>query len=65
MYAFACARLGWRGQAAEDAVQGFGCSDCRCRTHLHYFREDPTERLRSIALAPGVQADVVWQRSRT
>jgi len=24
-----------------DCVAGFGASDCRCRSHLHYFARDP------------------------
>ncbi len=26
---------------AEDKVLGFGCSDCRCPSHLFYFSENP------------------------
>lgn len=26
---------------ASEAVPGFGCSDCRCRSHLFRFAEDP------------------------
>ena len=26
-------------------VQGFGSSDCRCRTHLFYFRQNPASDL--------------------
>jgi sugar fermentation stimulation protein A len=33
--AAALADLGGRG------IPGFGCSDCRCGSHLYYFREDP------------------------
>ncbi len=30
---------------ADGSVTGFGCSDCRCRSHLHHFSADPAERL--------------------
>jgi sugar fermentation stimulation protein A len=30
---------------AEASVPGFGSSDCRCPSHLHYFRTDPTNLL--------------------
>ncbi len=30
---------------ADGSVAGFGCSDCRCRSHLHYFSADPADRL--------------------
>lgn len=29
------------------AVEGFGCSDCRCGSHLRYRRFDPTEEVRA------------------
>ncbi len=30
-------------------MEGFGSSDCRqCRSHLYYFREDPTERIERL-----------------
>ncbi|ADL58616.1 DUF123 domain-containing protein [Methanothermobacter sp. THM-2] len=22
----------------EDSIRGFGCSDCRCKSHLHHFK---------------------------
>jgi sugar fermentation stimulation protein A len=33
--AVALADLGGRG------IPGFGCSDCRCASHLYYFKDDP------------------------
>ena len=30
---------------AQASVAGFGCSDCRCRSHLHYVAREPFERL--------------------
>ena len=24
---------------AEFSVNGFGCSDCKCKSHLHYFKD--------------------------
>lgn len=29
---------------ADGMVQGFGASDCRCKSHLHYFKESPLFR---------------------
>jgi sugar fermentation stimulation protein A len=29
---------------ADDAVEGFGCNDCRCGSHLLAFTEAPTKR---------------------
>lgn len=37
---------------ADDSAPGFGSSDCRCPSHLHYFRKDPTGLLRDLRL-PG------------
>ncbi len=31
-------------RAAEVARRGFGCSDCRCETHLFYFPRQPAVR---------------------
>jgi len=36
------------GPADGLVMKGFGSSDCRCRTHLHYFREDPLPLLEKI-----------------
>ena len=37
-------------------VNGFGCSDCRCGSHLFYFDKDPVNKIvqamRSIGLDP-------------
>ena len=30
-----------KGKEAGTAVRGFGCSDCRCRSHLIYFDHRP------------------------
>jgi Uri superfamily endonuclease len=31
---------------AREGMRGFGSSDCRaCSAHLHYFNEDPSQRL--------------------
>lgn len=37
---------------ADGSVPGFGCSDCRCESHLHYFARDPRVRLRVRAMGP-------------
>jgi len=28
-------------ELAEKPIPGFGCSDCRCESHLHYFKNRP------------------------
>lgn len=33
---------------SDSSVKGFGCSDCRCGSHLHYFRENPSKRLEGV-----------------
>ncbi|MFO8006810.1 MAG: GIY-YIG nuclease family protein, partial [Candidatus Brocadiia bacterium] len=35
-------------RAADRSVPGFGAGDCRCRSHLHYFRSDPTGRFAEL-----------------
>jgi Uri superfamily endonuclease len=30
---------------SDKAVKKFGCSDCRCETHLHHFKSDPSEKI--------------------
>jgi len=30
---------------ADNSVKGFGSSDCRCESHLYYFKDNPTEPL--------------------
>lgn len=39
------------GLSGRVVMKGFGSSDCSCRTHLHYFKEDPSgelDRLMSV-----------------
>ncbi|MCK4283002.1 MAG: GIY-YIG nuclease family protein [Candidatus Brocadiae bacterium] len=43
---------------ADGSVAGFGCSDCRCRSHLYYFARDPAARLGKIRL-PGTPVPLV------
>ena len=42
-----------------DAVPGFGCSDCRCHSHLRYSNYDPQDSVagtfRSLGLAPVIK----------
>lgn len=30
---------------SDGSVKGFGCSDCSCKSHLYYFRENPEAQL--------------------
>jgi Uri superfamily endonuclease len=34
------------GESGGYPVKGFGCSDCRCETHLYYFREVPRDGIK-------------------
>ena len=43
-----CALSGAVAALADGSVRGFGSSDCRCASHLHYFRRDPRARLRAF-----------------
>ncbi|MDR0309224.1 MAG: GIY-YIG nuclease family protein [Candidatus Methanoplasma sp.] len=36
-----------RQSGGSDAVKGFGCSDCKCQTHLFILDSDSKEKLRS------------------
>ena len=38
-------------EVAAASVDGFGCSDCRCRTHLYFFPADPGATLSRIDLS--------------
>jgi sugar fermentation stimulation protein A len=29
------------GNLCDDRVKGFGCSDCKCHSHLYYFKKKP------------------------
>jgi len=35
---------------AHGEVKGFGCSDCGCSSHLHYFLHDPRPVLRGLRI---------------
>jgi Uri superfamily endonuclease len=34
--------------ADSEPMKGFGSSDCRCGTHLYYFRDNPMEAVSAI-----------------
>ncbi|MHC4788726.1 MAG: GIY-YIG nuclease family protein [Planctomycetota bacterium] len=40
-----CALSDAVARLAEMSVPGFGSSDCRCASHLHYLAESPVRRL--------------------
>jgi len=44
---------------ADRAVRGFGCSDCRCDSHLFYFKNDPTRTRELQALLTTVRMEVL------
>lgn len=31
-------------------IKKFGCSDCRCESHLFYFKKDPSQRIGCLLL---------------
>ncbi len=35
---------------SDNALDGFGCSDCDCDSHLYFFRSNPRNRLRGLHL---------------
>ncbi len=43
-----CALAGNIAQIAQSSVAGFGCSDCSCPSHLHYFPDDPLKNERFL-----------------
>ena len=45
-----CDLAGALQQVADRALQDFGSSDCRCRSHLFYFAADPLQNPRFIDL---------------
>jgi sugar fermentation stimulation protein A len=34
---------------SSSEVTGFGCADCKCRSHLYFFKKNPTRALQRIA----------------
>ena len=32
-------------KVSEDFIHGFGCSDCKCRSHLYYFSDNNYEKI--------------------
>ena len=45
-----CNLAGDLGRIADDRLQGFGCSDCRCNSHLFFFAAQPMHDRRFIDL---------------
>ncbi|MEM5778370.1 MAG: GIY-YIG nuclease family protein [Candidatus Aenigmatarchaeota archaeon] len=35
---------------SDNLIKGFGCSDCKCLSHLYYFAKNPWEKLQKIKL---------------
>lgn len=33
---------------ANSNIKGFGCSDCKCKSHLYYFKSNPLRRIRQL-----------------
>jgi len=42
----------------DPGIRGFGCSDCRCPTHLFSRREDPAAEVSRAFLAAGCRPSV-------
>ena len=32
-------------QVAKKSIHGFGCSDCKCKSHFHYFNDKSYEKV--------------------
>ena len=43
---------------ARDPVPGFGCNDCRCRSHLAYFKWNPEKEIKSAFLHAGLDVTI-------
>lgn len=37
-----------RAQKGEVIMKGFGSTDCKCETHLYYFKQDPSKSLARV-----------------
>lgn len=35
-------------KSSDSSIDSFGCSDCKCGSHLYYFNENPTKNLEKI-----------------
>ncbi len=44
-----CKLSGIIGGMSDASVKGFGSTDCKCDSHLYYFRRDPTSDLERLA----------------
>ena len=33
---------------ADSAIKGFGSSDCKCLTHLYYFKKNPSKAIEKV-----------------
>lgn len=42
-----------------DSVPGFGCTDCTCRSHLFYRKENPLSEIKGVFEALGLRAVVL------
>lgn len=38
------------GKMANSYVKGFGSSDCKCASHLYYFKSNPLKQIRQLTL---------------
>ncbi len=34
------------GEVADSYIKRFGCSDCKCKSHLYYFKSNPLRQIR-------------------
>ncbi|MBS3763523.1 MAG: GIY-YIG nuclease family protein [Planctomycetes bacterium] len=46
---------------AKTSIRGFGCSDCHCSSHLHYWTTNPRSRLLTLEFR-GIEARI-WKSS--
>jgi Uri superfamily endonuclease len=46
-------------QVAAEAVPRFGCSDCRCRSHLFRLENDSVDRVCGVMAEAGLRPEVI------
>ncbi len=53
--------------ATCDPIQGFGCTDCSCASHLHFADDDEYEHLLDAVMGAHVSAGgnaLIWRASK-
>ncbi|WFN38004.1 DUF123 domain-containing protein [Methanomicrobium antiquum] len=47
------------GMLGGDCVIGFGCSDCKCLSHLYFRKSDPLNELKQISADLGLNLQII------